>query len=1039
MKKNNKAFTLIELLAVIVVLTIILLITVPAINEVIKNSRKEAFKNNVLNLFEAVKKLESNSDYRLDEEGIKYNDKRLNISNNPFTGGKIYLNANGEADSDKITDDKFCAVGTKKKLLIAEGDCDLAAALSNIDFKQKPSKQGWYRGKEITVDIKGFESYPYTFSFSVDGGKTFHKIENKETPLLFGIYKDGDTTTEAKDFYEREYHQKFNNNLDDANILVRVSYGNDSLATAYKVTMVDSTAPTDATVRLVRRNTDTMYVLANAVENDSYITKYEFKIDDGNYVDNGGEPSFKFSNVTQEAHRVTVRISNVVGDSVEVSQVFDPAELVAPTITATPGGTEWHKKKTVTMTFPMNREDASASMKNDYVYQYKTFAIGADSAAVDFITISEKECEVTTASSPCKITTDSVGNKVLTYKFELIDNRNVIAQVSAGTNKKAHTAVIDKVDGIDPTIKGISPYATASEIRLHINGEDNPNGSGIAKYECSIDGNSWHDANGTVCIFSGLNKETQYKMDVRAIDNAGNTSTGHVTFSTVAQTPVITFKETREGKGKKITIQYPNLGSAAVYEYKIGNGEWIKTTSLSQITSLITVNNTPVYARVSYNGEYIVSATINVVVDITPPTCSWAGPAKSPIKNGTTTTYTLTCTDDYGTFSDNAIAAADIESSNSGAAAASAVSGPTAVTNGFKWTVTVKAGASSHATAQFRLKAGAIADTAGNKNAVTAYSSAVRNDSTGPSVTFGTNGGGWAKSRSTTVKATDSYSGISSVKYQWSTSTTAPTSFGGTVANGGTVSGSGVTGTYYLWIQATDSLGNVTKVRSNAFYFDNTAPSITASNSSGSNWTFGKVIISGKVSDGHSGINASTIQYSYNKSSTATDWSSKSTTAYSGTWSAARNQPVYVRVADNAGNWSAWVGAGYVRIFSALKTGSEVWSGVTYTSSGNSGFQVGSTIREDNKTSTQVCHEWYCQAYVAKGNFGGSHVSTNWGISYTMSGIGYYAKSGWKDFSTHCAASGSQRSSYCEAYYGGSSGRQYVAGKTAYMTSSLTG
>jgi len=296
MKKNNKAFTLIELLAVIVVLTIILLITVPAINDVIKNSRKEAFRNNVLNLFEAVKKLESNSDYRLDEEGIKYNDKRLNISNNPFTGGKIYLNENGEADSDKITDEMFCAVGTKKKLLIAEGNCDLAAALSNIDFKQKPSNKGWHRGKEITVDIKGFEKfkeYPYTFSFSVDDGKTFHKITEKETPLLFGIYEG----QSAKDFYKETYKQIVNDNLDKANILVRVSFGSDSLATAYKVTMVDSTPPEEATVRLVRRNTDTMYVLANAVENDSYITKYEFKIDDGKYVDNGGEPSFKFSNV----------------------------------------------------------------------------------------------------------------------------------------------------------------------------------------------------------------------------------------------------------------------------------------------------------------------------------------------------------------------------------------------------------------------------------------------------------------------------------------------------------------------------------------------------------------------------------------------------------------------------------------------------------------------------------------------------------------------------------------------------------------------
>jgi len=853
MKKNNKAFTLIELLAVIVVLTIILLITVPAINDVIKNSRKEAFRNNVLNLFEAVKKLESNSDYRLDEEGIKYNDKRLNISNNPFTGGKIYLNENGEADSDKITDEMFCAVGTKKKLLIAEGNCDLAAALSNIDFKQKPSNKGWHRGKEITVDIKGFEKfkeYPYTFSFSVDDGKTFHKITEKETPLLFGIYEG----QSAKDFYKETYKQIVNDNLDKANILVRVSFGSDSLATAYKVTMVDSTPPEEATVRLVRRNTDTMYVLANAVENDSYITKYEFKIDDGKYVDNGGEPSFKFSNVSQESHKVTARITNVVGDSVEVSQVFDPAELVAPTITATPGGTDWHKKKTVKMTFPMNRDDSAASMKNDYIYQYKVFAIGSDAASVDFKTISEKECEVTTASSACKIETDSLGNKVLTYKFEITDNKNVIAQVSAGTNKKAHAAVIDKVDGIDPEIKGISPYATATEIRLHINGSDNPNGSGIAKYECSIDGKSWHDANGSVCIFSGLEKETQYKMDVRAIDNAGNTKSADATFTTVAVNPVVTFTEKIEGHGKKVTIKYPNLGDAALYEYKVGaNGTWIKTTSLTQVTSLITVNNTPVFARVSYNGVYVVSGTINVMVDTTPPTCTWSGPAKAAIRNGTTTTYTLTCKDNFGLFSDKTIAVADVESSNTGAAVASAVSAPTAVTNGFRWTVTVKAGATSHATAQFRLKAGAIADGFSNKNLVTAYSSAVRNDSTGPTVTFGTNGGGWAKSRSTKVTASDTYSGIASVKYQWSTSTATPTSFGGTIANGGTVSGSGVTGTYYLWIQATDGLGNVTKVRSNPFYFDNTAPTCGTVTKNPSGNTTGNVTVTVKCSDGHSG------------------------------------------------------------------------------------------------------------------------------------------------------------------------------------------
>ena len=938
MRVNKRAFTLIELLAVIVVLAIILLITMPAINDVIKNSRKESFRNNVLNLFEAVKKLESTSDFRLDENGIKYNDKRLNISNNPFTGGKIYLNANGEADSDKITDDKFCAVGTKKKLLIAEGDCDLAAALSNIDFKQKPSKQGWYRGKEITVDIKGFESYPYTFSFSVDGGKTFHKIENKETPLLFGIYKDGDTTTEAKDFYEREYHQKFNNNLDDANILVRVSYGNDSLATAYKVTMVDSTAPTDATVRLVRRNTDTMYVLANAIENDSYITKYEFKIDDGSYVDNGNNPLFKFEKVTQKPHKVTVRISNVVGDSVEVSQVFDPAELVVPTIKeeiVKPGKNGWAKIKRVTLTFPMNREDTAASMKNDYVYQYKTFAIGADSAAVDFITISEKECEVTTASSPCKIERDSVGNKVLTYKFELKDNRNVIAQVSAGTNKKAQAAVIEKIDSIAPSEINkdhpTSVYRDGDKMHLHVFAKDNPNGSGIDRYECSLDGSNWTVAKGSVCEFNNLNLKTTYKMQARVYDVAGNMKSFSATDTTLDFVkPKITFTDKVEGKGKKVTIHYPNYGGTDLvrYEYKVADGQWIVATTSTPTTSLITVNKTPIIARVFYNGQYFDSITYIVDVDITAPTCSWAGPAKSPIKNGTTTTYTLTCTDDYGTFSDNAIAAADIESSNSGAAAASAVSGPTAVTNGFKWTVTVKAGASSHATAQFRLKAGAIADTAGNKNAVTAYSSAVRNDSTGPSVTFGTNGGTWAKSRSTTVKATDSYSGISSVKYQWSTSTSTPSSFGGTVTNGGTVTGSGVTGTYYLWVRAEDSLGNVTTVRSSAFLFDNSKPTCSISYST-TGATTGSVTVTAKCSDKGSGCSGnSTKSVSANGSGTMTV---KDKVGNSGTCSYSVKNIYKLSISSSKSKNSAQDCAGtwqdYVYNFSITATGYGVKSG----------------------------------------------------------------------------------------------------------------
>jgi type IV pilus assembly protein PilA len=47
MKKNKKGFTLVELLAVIVILAIILAIAVPSISSMIANSKKNSFEANV--------------------------------------------------------------------------------------------------------------------------------------------------------------------------------------------------------------------------------------------------------------------------------------------------------------------------------------------------------------------------------------------------------------------------------------------------------------------------------------------------------------------------------------------------------------------------------------------------------------------------------------------------------------------------------------------------------------------------------------------------------------------------------------------------------------------------------------------------------------------------------------------------------------------------------------------------------------------------------------------------------------------------------
>lgn len=95
-------------------------------------------------------------------------------------------------------------------------------------------------------------------------------------------------------------------------------------------------------------------------------------------------------------------------------------------------------------------------------------------------------------------------------------------------------------------------------------------------------------------------------------------------------------------------------------------------------------------------------------------------------------------------------------------------------------------------------------------------------DSTAPTVTFSVNGHtDWGTTSTTVVTVTDSESGVnaSSLKYQWTTSTAAPTeaSFTTSFTNGGAIS-RGTTGTYYLWILAKDIAANTRIINSNVFY-----------------------------------------------------------------------------------------------------------------------------------------------------------------------------------------------------------------------------
>src|SRR5574344_1704714 len=117
---KNKGFTLVELLAVIVILAVIALILVPVITGIIETARINVFKDNVMLAATQIDYYlyDQNLDI-IPSDGVNVTD--LNIISN-FTGGKFIKDADGDIVSNFVRDSNYCAYGKIKDLRVAK-DC----------------------------------------------------------------------------------------------------------------------------------------------------------------------------------------------------------------------------------------------------------------------------------------------------------------------------------------------------------------------------------------------------------------------------------------------------------------------------------------------------------------------------------------------------------------------------------------------------------------------------------------------------------------------------------------------------------------------------------------------------------------------------------------------------------------------------------------------------------------------------------------------------------------------------------------------------
>lgn len=127
MDKKRNGFSLVELLAVIILLGIISLIIVPSALKTLENSKKEAFENSVVGLITSATNYVGESDFVEWPSGltisyIKTNNlfEVKNIEN--FTSGTLY-NSYGTITVQNVTDGNYCANGKKNSLTITKGNC----------------------------------------------------------------------------------------------------------------------------------------------------------------------------------------------------------------------------------------------------------------------------------------------------------------------------------------------------------------------------------------------------------------------------------------------------------------------------------------------------------------------------------------------------------------------------------------------------------------------------------------------------------------------------------------------------------------------------------------------------------------------------------------------------------------------------------------------------------------------------------------------------------------------------------------------------
>ena len=143
----KKGFTLIELIAVVVIFAIISSLTIIITINIIDAARTSAYKTSVLGAMHSFDNLINVNGENLSE--IDVTSSSLPLENNNFISGSLIYNSDTKlVTANLVSDGIYCADGERTNLIVVKGSCDLINKIKASHLEVNPSEVTIYAGNE---------------------------------------------------------------------------------------------------------------------------------------------------------------------------------------------------------------------------------------------------------------------------------------------------------------------------------------------------------------------------------------------------------------------------------------------------------------------------------------------------------------------------------------------------------------------------------------------------------------------------------------------------------------------------------------------------------------------------------------------------------------------------------------------------------------------------------------------------------------------------------------------------------------------------